>query len=138
MKQLTKDESPKYTSSLYSSISEKQTTQPKSGRKTQTDTSLDCFFALFKKNFYWSIVVVQRCLFLLYSKVNQQYLYIQPLCFRFPSCLGHHRSRSRVPCAVQQMLIGYLFYIIHSSVCMSYSISQFIPPQKTQLQRTNV
>ena len=34
MKQLTKDYSPKYTSSSCSSIPKKQTTQPKNGRKT--------------------------------------------------------------------------------------------------------
>ena len=49
--------------------------------------------------------------FLLYSKVNQLYEYIYPLFFRFPSHLGHHRSLSRVPCAKQQVLISYLFYM---------------------------
>ena len=57
----------------------------------------------FKKiNFYWSIVALQCCVsFLLYSKVNQSYVYIYPLFFRFPSHLGHHRALSRVPCAIQ-------------------------------------
>ena len=32
--------------------------------------------------------------FLLYSKVNQLYAYICPLCFGFPSHLGHHRALS--------------------------------------------
>ena len=48
--------------------------------------------------------------FLLYSKVNQLYIYIYPLFFGFPSHLGHHRALSRVPCAIQQVLISYLFY----------------------------
>ena len=34
-----------------------------------------------------------------------------PLWFSFPSHLGHHRALSRVPCAVQQVLMIYLFYI---------------------------
>ena len=33
------------------------------------------------------------------------------LFFRFPSNLGHHRALSRVPCAIQSVLIRYLFYI---------------------------
>ena len=37
--------------------------------------------------------------FLLYSKVNQLYVYIYPLL-------------SRVPCAIQQVLMSYLFYIV--------------------------
>ena len=32
------------------------------------------------------------------------------LFFRFPSHLGHHKSLSSVPCAVQQVLISYLVY----------------------------
>ena len=50
------------------------------------------------------------CQFLLYGKVNQLYVYICPLFFGFPSHLGHHRALSRVPCAIQQVLISYLFY----------------------------
>ena len=33
-----------------------------------------------------------------------------PLFFGFPSHLGHHRALRKVPCAIQQVLIGYLFY----------------------------
>ena len=32
------------------------------------------------------------------------------LSFGFPSHLGHHRALRKVPCAIQQVLIGYLFY----------------------------
>ena len=48
--------------------------------------------------------------FLLYSKVNQPYVYMHSLFFGFPSHLGHHRAPSRVPCATQSVLISYLFY----------------------------
>ena len=49
--------------------------------------------------------------FLLYSTVNQLHTYIYPLFLRFFSHTGHYRVLSRVPCAIQQVLISYLFYI---------------------------
>ena len=52
------------------------------------------------------------CQFLLYCKVNQLYIYIYPLFFGFPSHLDHHRALNRVPCATQQVLISYLFFLI--------------------------
>ena len=48
--------------------------------------------------------------FLLYSKVNQLYIHIYLLFFGLPSHLGHQRSLSRVPCALQKAIIIYLFY----------------------------
>ena len=50
------------------------------------------------------------CQFLLHNKVNQFFVYMDaaPL-FRLPSHAGHHRARSRAPCAVQQDLVTYLF-----------------------------
>ena len=51
------------------------------------------------------------CQFLLYSKMNQLYIYIYPLFFRFFFHIGHYRVLSRVPCAIQQVLNSYLFYI---------------------------
>ena len=62
------------------------------------------------KNFCWSIVDLQ-CQFLLYSKVNQLYIYLSLLFFRFFSHIGHYRVLRRVPYAIQQVLISYLFYI---------------------------
>ena len=50
------------------------------------------------------------CLFLLYGEVTQVYVYINPLFYGFPSHLGHHRALSRVPCAIQWVLIS-LFYM---------------------------
>ena len=50
------------------------------------------------------------CQFLLYSEVNQLYGYMYPFFFRFPSHVGHHRALSRIPSAIQQALISYLFY----------------------------
>ena len=45
------------------------------------------------------------CQSLLYSKVNQQCVYLYTIFFGFPSHLGRHRPLSRVPCAIQQVLI---------------------------------
>ena len=39
--------------------------------------------------------------FLLYSKVNQLHIFIQPLFLRFFSHTGHYRVLSRGPCAIQ-------------------------------------
>ena len=47
------------------------------------------------------------CEFLLYSRVNQLYAYIHPLCFGFPSHLGHHKVLSRVPCTICYVLIQF-------------------------------
>ena len=54
------------------------------------------------------------CQFLLYKEVNQLYVYIYPLPVGPPSLhptpLGHHRSPSWTPCAIQQLPTSYLFY----------------------------
>ena len=39
------------------------------------------------------------------------YIYIYPLFLGFPSHLGHHRTKSRVPCALQLVLTSYLLYL---------------------------
>ena len=51
---------------------------------------------------------------------------MHPFLFGFPSHLGHHRTLSRLPCAVQLVLISYLF--MHNRVYVSIPTSQFIPP----------
>ena len=71
---------------------------------------IDSFF-MFKKNFLLRYsCFTMLCYFLLYSKVNQLYVYIYSLFFGFPFHLGHRRALSRVPCAIQQVLISYLLY----------------------------
>ena len=47
-----------------------------------------------------------------YRKVNQLYIYIYPLFFRFFSHIGHYSILSRVPCVTQYVLISYQFYIL--------------------------
>ena len=63
--------------------------------------------------------------------MNQLCVYICPLFFEFPSHLGHHRVLSRIPCAIQSVLISYLFYTSVNSVynCQSQSPnSSHLPP----------
>ena len=57
------------------------------------------------------------------------YVYIYPVFFGFPSHLSYHRALSRVPCAIQQVIIICLFYNSIDSVNMSVPISQFILPE---------
>ena len=46
-----------------------------------------------------------------YNKVIQLYIYKYSFFFRFFSHIRYYRIVSRVPCAMQQVLIGCLFYI---------------------------
>ena len=65
--------------------------------------------------------------FLLYSKVNQ--LYIYQLFLRFYSHIGHQRVLGGVPCAIQQVLICYPFYIQQCiSVNPNLPIYPSLPP----------
>ena len=90
---------------------------------------LACSFSPFKAFFYWNIVALQCCI-LLCRKVNQPHLHMQPLFLGFPSHLGHHRALSRVPCALQYVLISYLFYTQYQQCTVSVPVSQLIhsPP----------
>ena len=70
------------------------------------------------------------CQLQVYSKVNQ--LYIYSLIFRFLSHIGHYRLLSRVPCATQQVLISYLFYIqqfvyVHATLSLHPSLPFPLP-----------
>ena len=67
------------------------------------------------------------CSFLLYSKVNQLYIYIYPHFFGFPSHWSHHRALS-IEFPVLYSRFSVVSCFIHSSVYMSIPISQFIPP----------
>ena len=45
------------------------------------------------------------------GKVIQLCIYIYPFFFRFFSHISYYRILNRVPCAVQEVLVYYLFYI---------------------------
>ena len=71
--------------------------------------------------------------FLLYSIVNQLYVYIYLLCFGFPFHLGHHRALStelysRFYTAELYSRFSLVVYFLHSinSVYMAVPISQLI------------
>ena len=65
-------------------------------------------------SFYWCIVDLQCCVIFRCTRkwVSYSYMYFHYLFFfLFSSHIGHYRVLSRVPCAIQQVLISYLFYI---------------------------
>ena len=65
------------------------------------------------------------CSFLLYSKVNQLYVYIYPLLWTsFPFRSPHSAEKS----SLSYSRFSLVIYFIHNSVYMSMSISQFISP----------
>ena len=47
--------------------------------------------------------------FLQHNEMNQSYTYIYPLPLGLPSHSGHHRALSRIPCAIEYVLISSLF-----------------------------
>ena len=51
------------------------------------------------------------CEFEVNNKVSQLYKYVHPLPFRFFSHISHYRGLGRIPCAIQQLLVSYLFYM---------------------------
>ena len=71
------------------------------------------------------------CQFLLYNKMNQLYIYVYLLIFRFCSHIGHYRVLSRV-----QSRFLLVIYFIYSRVYMLISVSQFIlSPLLSPLQK---
>ena len=80
------------------------------------------------KFFYWIIVDLQCCVSFTCAAKGLSYTWIHcfPLFSFFYghfSHIGYYRVLSRGPCAVQQVII----YFIFSSVYMSVPVSQFIP-----------
>ena len=81
---------------------------PHTGRQTLNHcASREALFFFFN----WSVVTLQCCAgFYCTTKcISYTYTYI-PSVFGFPSHLGHHRALNRVPDAIQEVLICYLFY----------------------------
>ena len=75
------------------------------------------------------------CSFLLYSKVNQLYTYIYPLFFRFFPDIYSLQSTEQSFFAMQQVLIGYLFYI---QQCVYVNPNLSIYPSPTQFPLVTV
>ena len=49
------------------------------------------------------------CQFRMYNKVIHVYIHVQPFFFKLFSHLGYYRILRSNPCAIQQVLVGYLF-----------------------------
>ena len=70
------------------------------------------FFILILLKYSWFTMLCWfTTQFQVFSKVIQLYRYIYSFFFRFFSLLVYHRILSRVPCAKQYVLVGYLSYI---------------------------
>ena len=63
--------------------------------------------------FNWSIAALQCFVSFCCTAKWISYICIYPIFGGFPSYLGHQRALSRFPCAVQQVLISYLFYTFY-------------------------
>ena len=50
------------------------------------------------------------CWFQVYSKAIQLCVYIYPFFFRFFPHIGYYKILSRVPCAIQQVMVIYFIY----------------------------
>ena len=80
--------------------------------------SFPLLYFIFFKFFFKKLILFEYncftvfCQFLLYNKMNQLTICLCPLFRGFPSHLGHHRSLSGAPCAIQLVLISYLFYTL--------------------------
>ena len=79
---------------------------------------------LFRSILFLKVLLEHSCFTMLYqflpnNKVNQLYIYLYPLVFRFLSLLGRHTILSRVPYAIHQVLISYPFY---TCVCVLCSV----------------
>ena len=60
---------------------------------------------------YWNIVDLQFCISFSYIAKWLLYIYMYPVFFSWFSHIGYYRVLSRVPCAIQQVLISCLFHI---------------------------
>ena len=79
--------------------------------------------------FFLSFLLAFSCFttqFLSYSKVNQLYMYVWPLFFRFFSRIGRYRALNRAPCAVFSLVLYFVYKI--SNVCISVAVSPAVPP----------
>ena len=71
--------------------------------------------------------------FMVDSEMNQLSVYTYPFLLGFPFHLHHHRALSRVPCAVQWVLAGYLVYRWYQ---WCVYVSPYLPIQSTSLSQT--
>ena len=66
-----------------------------------TKSFLFCVFIFYLLNFYWSIVDLQCCVSLLYSKEKHYIIHTHiSTHFKILSHIDHYRVLGRVPCAI--------------------------------------
>ena len=95
--------------------------------KTQSDEYLWLFKNLFFKINFIGILLFFNVVLVYTAKQNESAnTYIYPLPFGLPSHSGHHSALSRVPCAIQHVLINYFIHGINS-VCVLIPVSQLLP-----------
>ena len=88
------------------------------------------------RNFYfiseYSQLMIFFC-FQVYSKVIPLYIYTSLFFFSFFSHLGYYSIVSRVPCDIQEVLVGYLF--LNRAVCTALQLI-LIPNSRSGLHPT--
>ena len=85
-----------------------------------------CFMEAFFSFSFAVQLIYKVVLFLLYSEVNQPYIYICPLVCRLHSHLGHFRGLSSILCAIQKVLTSCLYNIY--ILCLYVNPSLLIYP----------
>ena len=100
-------------------------------------TELASFIHLFFKYFYWRIIALSRCYFLLYNKVNQPYVYEYPLPLEAPfhpptpipplQVITEHQGELPVLYSLYPLAILHIVVYIHQ--CYSLNSSHHpLPP----------
>ena len=91
--------------------------------------SFNLSFRLVFLNFFTYLFLLEyscSTMFISFNKVDQLHVYLYSLFFVFPSHLRHHRSLSRIPCAIHSQF-SQVMCSLHGNVYMSIPISQCFP-----------
>ena len=95
----------------------------------EDNSDVSTFSALLCRAFFknWSTVDLHTvlCQFQVYSKMIQLYIYI--FFFRSFSIIGYYKILNIVPCAIQQVLVVYLFYV-QQCVSVNPKLLNYPPP----------
>ena len=70
----------------------------------------------------------------MYSKVNQLYIFIYPFFPRFFSHISYYRVLSRVPCAMQVVLVSYLSSVLRRETVLT-SAAHILGKKKKKKKR---
>ena len=67
------------------------------------------------------------CLFLLYRKIKQPYIYMDPLPFGLPSHSSHHSTLGGVPCAIECAIEYALVHVFDCILTSCYPMDYSLP-----------